>query len=51
MRKSVQSVIDEMTKEDHKRLRQKYYDMVTENNLLCLVLIGSLLLNVILIFK
>lgn len=50
MRKSVQSVIDEMTKEDHKRLRQKYYDMVTENNLLSLVLFGSVLLNIILIF-
>ena len=50
MRKSVQAVIDEMTSHEHKRLRQRYYDTVSENNLLCLVLFASLLLNVILIF-
>lgn len=51
MRKSTKAIIEEMTNYEHSDLIEKYKDLIIENNLLVLSLIGSLILNVVLIFN
>jgi len=51
MRKSARAIIQEITNCEHSDLIDKYKDLIIENNLLVLSLIGSLILNVVLIFN